>query len=551
MATSNGASRSPPPALALRHGRYSTGCGYTGNPQIVDRALCVRECCYSYLIFSRIGSAAARTRHPGLAARLPTGRVARRGAGRWCSRRRTRWSAPPCATSRISPPIRGAGWSGRCARCSSSSSAAALVSERGGHPAAPAARGGSGGRVSTARPTRPSIPAAYAWAPPLQLRHDADLSPLVWPRPAPRGAVAALRGNGGRWGACSGSGTTTYRLTSRAAGVTSGRSWTGPWWTTRSCGRCWPACGSRSWGRLWQQVPDPGLAGPASPRRFLLRTTPPSALCQELAPPAFLRLALDGGGPHAPAGDGGRGAGGVGAVARPDCALSDGRPRPTRGPPGGPEGRGMTTLTEPLAQLLGPDDRHRARILDAARDAFLEFGIRRTTMGDIGRRCGLSPATLYRRFAGGGTRWSWRSGDAQGAPPDRRRRRRIGSVRTGRYADRGAVDGLQMREDPGRRRCCSACSPPSPKWCCRSSRCRAVRSSSSGAPTWPAASVSWLGATQPPQPDVDADAVAELLARLTLSLALLPESRIPFDDDVALRAFARHHIVPMLGWSLG
>ncbi len=55
----------------------------------------------------------------------------------------------------------------------------------------------------------------------------------------------------------------------------------------------------------------------------------------------------------------------------------------------------------------------------------------------------------------------------------------------------------------------------------------------------------------PPQPDVDADAVAELLARLTLSLALLPESRIPFDDDVALRAFARHHIVPMLGWSLG
>ena len=30
----------------------------------------------------------------------------------------------------------------------------------------------------------------------------------------------------------------------------------------------------------------------------------------------------------------------------------------------------------------------------------MEFGIRRTSMGEIARRSGLSPATLYRRFAG-------------------------------------------------------------------------------------------------------------------------------------------------------
>ena len=39
-------------------------------------------------------------------------------------------------------------------------------------------------------------------------------------------------------------------------------------------------------------------------------------------------------------------------------------------------------------------------------------------------------------------------------------------------------------------------------------------------------------------------AVAELLARLTLSMALLPQTSIPFDDDAALRTFARHHIAP-------
>lgn len=38
-------------------------------------------------------------------------------------------------------------------------------------------------------------------------------------------------------------------------------------------------------------------------------------------------------------------------------------------------------------------------VLDAALAAFLDFGIRRTTMGEIARRAGISPATLYRRYA--------------------------------------------------------------------------------------------------------------------------------------------------------
>ncbi|HUC04742.1 MAG TPA: TetR/AcrR family transcriptional regulator [Acidimicrobiales bacterium] len=47
-----------------------------------------------------------------------------------------------------------------------------------------------------------------------------------------------------------------------------------------------------------------------------------------------------------------------------------------------------------------PPGDERERVLDAALEAFLDFGIRRTSMGEIARRSRLSPATLYRRFNG-------------------------------------------------------------------------------------------------------------------------------------------------------
>lgn len=56
----------------------------------------------------------------------------------------------------------------------------------------------------------------------------------------------------------------------------------------------------------------------------------------------------------------------------------------------------MTALLDgTVAQAPDTDD----PVLDAALDAFLDFGIRRTTMGEIARRAGISPATLYRRYA--------------------------------------------------------------------------------------------------------------------------------------------------------
>jgi AcrR family transcriptional regulator len=60
------------------------------------------------------------------------------------------------------------------------------------------------------------------------------------------------------------------------------------------------------------------------------------------------------------------------------------------------------TMTMTTSMELSPADaalNHRDPILDAALSAFLDFGIRRTSMGEIARRAGISPATLYRRHA--------------------------------------------------------------------------------------------------------------------------------------------------------
>ena len=63
----------------------------------------------------------------------------------------------------------------------------------------------------------------------------------------------------------------------------------------------------------------------------------------------------------------------------------------------------MTSPVTPLFAQDQPDaeaDASRAAILDGALAAFLDVGIRRTSMGDVARRARISPATLYRKFAG-------------------------------------------------------------------------------------------------------------------------------------------------------
>lgn len=47
--------------------------------------------------------------------------------------------------------------------------------------------------------------------------------------------------------------------------------------------------------------------------------------------------------------------------------------------------------------------------------------------------------------------------------------------------------------------------------------------------------------------DADPDVVAELEARLAVSLVLIPDGFIPMHDDGATRAFATRYLVPLLG----
>ena len=52
-------------------------------------------------------------------------------------------------------------------------------------------------------------------------------------------------------------------------------------------------------------------------------------------------------------------------------------------------------------------------------------------------------------------------------------------------------------------------------------------------------------------PEFDPVPMAEVMARLALSLALTPESALPLDDPAASRAVFRAHIVPALGLPAG
>jgi len=205
------------------------------------------------------------------------------------------------------------------------------------------------------------------------------------------------------------------------------------------------------------------------------------------------------------------------------------------------------TTAPPVLELLRhgvPGDADREQVLDAALDAFLDFGVRRTSMGEIARRSGLSPATLYRRFPGK-DHLVWAVGLRE-------------AVRL--------IERVDAEVDP---------SAPADEQivalsvaCMRELRANALlRRLLSTEPevllpllTVEGGPVLELGreyvaevvrrlAERDGMADVDADQVAEVLARLTLSMALLPQTCIPFDDEVRLRAFARRHIAGLLGWS--
>lgn len=197
----------------------------------------------------------------------------------------------------------------------------------------------------------------------------------------------------------------------------------------------------------------------------------------------------------------------------------------------------------PLVRGSGPEDRNQAKVLDAALMAFLDFGIKRTSMVEVARRGGLSLATLYRRFAG--------KNDLIQAVGLRQTRQFIeevdAAVRPHVERDASAEDqivelfiaflaGLRSNE----------------------LMIRLLKTEPElvlpyltvqGAPVIELGRdylAEFIGRLQAEGkvPQYDPLLPAELVARTALSMVLTPQTVIPLDDEAALRRFARDHVVP-------
>jgi len=203
----------------------------------------------------------------------------------------------------------------------------------------------------------------------------------------------------------------------------------------------------------------------------------------------------------------------------------------------------LSTRLLPLVRGAGPEDRNQTTVLDAALLAFLDFGIKRTSMVEVARRGRLSLATLYRRFAG--------KSDLIQAVGLWQARQFVEQVDAAvqRQIDRDAsaedqivelfvafLDGLRGNKLLDR------LLTTEPEVVLPYLTVR-------GAPVielgrdYVAEFITRLQ-TEGKLPQYDPLPLAELVARNALSLALTPQTLIPVDDEAACRRFARDHVVP-------
>jgi AcrR family transcriptional regulator len=184
-------------------------------------------------------------------------------------------------------------------------------------------------------------------------------------------------------------------------------------------------------------------------------------------------------------------------------------------------------------------DRYSERILEAAREELVAYGLRRTTLEDIAARAGVGRATLYRRFANRDTLLA--------ALVAREARRLIADVDAQMRAHDSPVDRLvaaflafisRLRDHTLLRRLVVS-DPDTILPILTSSATLAMGRDYIAAQ---AAREQREGAALTADPRV----IGELLARFAHSLALTPDSVLPLDDEQALTALARATLVPLV-----
>ncbi|WP_058854943.1 TetR/AcrR family transcriptional regulator [Nocardia jinanensis] len=190
-----------------------------------------------------------------------------------------------------------------------------------------------------------------------------------------------------------------------------------------------------------------------------------------------------------------------------------------------------------LQRILAQPPADSGKVLDSALSAFLDFGIKRTSMGEIARRAGISPATLYRRFES--------KNDLVEAVTVREAQRFVSKIDNRVRTVTGSEDQLVeifvafisaiagnpllirlLRTEPDL---------VLPRLTTEAGPILAVGR------TYLAAKLRELNDSE-----IDFDLVAEIMARLALSLALTPDGLIPIQDEAAGREFARRTLLPMV-----
>lgn len=202
----------------------------------------------------------------------------------------------------------------------------------------------------------------------------------------------------------------------------------------------------------------------------------------------------------------------------------------------------MPTVSSILARILEKPGSDGEKLLDSALSAFLDFGIKRTSMGEIARRAGISPATLYRRFES--------KNDLVEAVGVREAQRYVAEiderVRAVTEPDDQLVEifvafvGTIAGNELLRRLLGTEPEMILPRLTTDAGPILAVGRA------YLAEKLRELQADMP-ELTFDPDLVAEVLARLALSLALTPDGLIPLDDAAAGREFARRTLLPMVG----
>ncbi|MCM6773487.1 TetR/AcrR family transcriptional regulator [Nocardia sp. CDC159] len=201
----------------------------------------------------------------------------------------------------------------------------------------------------------------------------------------------------------------------------------------------------------------------------------------------------------------------------------------------------MPTVPPILARILEKPRSDGEQLLESALSAFLDFGIKRTSMGEIARRAGISPATLYRRFES--------KNDLVEAVGVREAQLFVAEIeeRVGTIAEGEdqlvevfvAFITLLARNELLQRLLRTEPDMILPRLTIEAGPILAVGRA------YLADKLRGLQKADA-ELDFDADLVAEIMARLAQSLALTPDGLIPLGDEGAAREFARRTLLPMV-----